>query len=115
MPIQSKSFARFCKGKQDIRKVAPEPSSFAIFDKELKEEINMTHLKDCVLKKYHEYFSIFSKQRSQRIPEHTIWNHAIELKPSFKPQASRIFPLSPEKHKELGKFIKEHLLKRTIC
>ena len=38
----------------------------------------------------------------------------IELKLTFKPQAPKIYSLSPEKHDELGKFIKEHLSKETI-
>ena len=35
--------------------------------------------------------------------------------PSFTPQAPRIFPLSLEKHDKLGKFVKEHLTRGTIC
>ena len=63
---------------------------------------------------YHSYLDIFGERRSQRLPKHTIWDHVIDLKLSFKPQAPGIFPLSPEKHDELGKFIKEHLSRGTI-
>ena len=94
--------------------MAPEPSGFASFDEDLEEEIDTTNLKDRVLAEYHSYLDIFSKRWSQRLPKHTIWDHAINLKPSFKPQAPRIFPLSPEKHDELGKFVKEHLSRGTI-
>ena len=38
----------------------------------------------------------------------------IDLKPLFKPQAPKIYALSPEKHDKLGKFIKEHLSRGTI-
>ena len=97
-----------------IRKVAPEPSSLASFDKDLEEEIDTTNLKERVPKAHHAYLDIFSKQRSQHLPEHTFWDHAINLKPSFKPQAPKIYALSPEKHDELGKFRKEHLSRGTI-
>ena len=97
-----------------IRKVAPEPSSLASFDQDLEKEINMTNLKDCVPKAYHTYLNIFGEQRSQQLPEHTFWDHAIELKPTFKPQAPKIYTLSLEKHDKLGKFIKEHLSRGTI-
>ena len=97
-----------------IRKVAPKPSSLASFDKDLKEEIDMTNLKDCVPKIHYAYLDIFSKWWSQRLPEHLFWDHAIKLKPTFKPQVSKIYALSPEKHNKLGKFIKEHLSRGTI-
>ena len=97
-----------------IRKVAPEPTGLASFDEDLEEEIDVTNLKDHVPSPYHEYLDIFSERRSQRLPEHTIWDHAIDLKPTFVPQAPRIFPLSPEKHDKLGKFVKEHLARGTI-
>ena len=96
-----------------IRKVVPEPSGFTSFDKDLEEEIDMTNLKEQVPVEYHSYRDIFSERQLQRLPKHTIWDHVIDLKPSFKPQAPRIFPLSPEKHDELGRFVKEHLSRGT--
>ena len=44
-----------------IRKVAPEPSSLASFDEDLKEEIDTTDLKGHVPKAQHAYLDIFSK------------------------------------------------------
>ena len=97
-----------------IRKVAPEPSGLTSFDKDLEEEIDMTNLKERVPKAHYAYLNIFSKQRSWRLPKHSLWDHTIDLKPMFKPQAPKIYALSPEKHDELGKFIKEHLARGTI-
>ena len=97
-----------------IRKVAPEPSSLASFDEDLEEEIDTTNLKERVPKVHHAYLNIFSKQWSQQLPEHSFWDHTIELKPTFKPQAPKTYALSPEKHNKLGKFIKEHLFRGTI-
>ena len=97
-----------------IWKLAPEPLGFTSFDQDLEEEIVTTNLKERVPRAHHEYLDIFSKQKSQCLPEHTFWDHAIELKPTFKPQTPKIYALSPEKHNELGKFIKEHLFRGTI-
>ncbi|ETW81478.1 hypothetical protein HETIRDRAFT_317583 [Heterobasidion irregulare TC 32-1] len=91
-----------------IRKLAPEPSGFASFDQDLEDEIIVTNLKERVPKAHHEFLDIFSERKSQRLPEHTYWDHAIDLKPTFKPQVPKIYALSPEKHDKLGKFIKEH-------
>ena len=97
-----------------IWKVVPEPSGLASFDEDLEEEIDMTNLKEHVPKAHHAYLNIFSERQSQRLPEHSLWDHAIDLKPTFKPQALKIYALSPEKHDKLGKFIKEHLARGTI-
>ena len=107
-------FARTHEEESVIGRVASKPSSFASFNKDLKEEINMNNLRDCVPKEYHAYFDIFSKRQSQRLPKHIFQDYVIELKPTFKPQAPKIYPLSPKKHDELGKFIKEHLSRGTI-
>ena len=62
----------------------------------------MTNLKGYVPKEHYAYLDIFSEWCSQRLPEHTFWDHAIELKPMFKPQAPKIYALSPEKHDEFS-------------
>lgn len=106
--------ARPRKEEPVIRKVALELLGFASFDEDLEEEIDTTNLKERVPTEYHSYLDIFSERQLQRLPKHTIWDHTIDLKLSFKLQALRIFPLSPEKHDELGKFVKEHLSRGTI-
>ena len=111
---QSDLFVTTLEEEPVIRKVALEPSSLTSFDEDLEEEINTTNLKYCVSKAYHTYLNIFSEWQSQQLLEYTFWDHAIELKPTFKPQAPKIYALSSEKHDELGKFIKEHLSKGTI-
>jgi len=30
---------------------------------------------------FHRHAKVFSEQQSQRLPEHTVWDHAIELLP----------------------------------
>ena len=43
--------------------VAPKPFGFASFDKDLKEEINMTNLKEWVLEEYYNYLDIFNERQ----------------------------------------------------
>lgn len=114
MHTSSDPLTKTWEEKPVIRKVALEPSSLASFNEDLEEEIDTTNLKNCVPKAYHAYFDIFSRQWLQWLPEHSYWDYAIELKPTFKSQAPKIYALSPEKHNKLGKFIKEHFLRGTI-
>jgi hypothetical protein len=37
---------------------------------------------DKIPKEFHQYNKVFSKEKSQRLPCHTIWDHAIELLPN---------------------------------
>jgi len=43
-----------------------------------------------------------------------IWDHAIDLKETFKPWKERIYPLSKMERKEVQKFVKDQLRKRYI-
>ena len=48
-----------------------------MFNQEQKEEETIPGLP----KEYQRHYKIFSEQESQRLPGHTIWDHAIELLP----------------------------------
>ena len=43
-----------------------------------------------------------------------IWDHAIDLKETFKPQKGRIYPLSKNERKEVQNFVDNQLRKRYI-
>ena len=43
-----------------------------------------------------------------------IWDHAIDLKETFKPQKGRIYPLSKNERKEVQNFVDDQLRKRYI-
>ena len=45
---------------------------------------------------YSDFAKIFDQQTSERLPEHKIWDHAIDLKPDFVPQDCKIYPLTVE-------------------
>ena len=64
---------------------------------------------------YKRHKKVFDKQKSQRLPCHTIWDHAIELLPNApKSLPGRLLPLTQEEIMEVHKFIDEHLKRGTI-
>src|SRR5215470_11026296 len=58
---------------------------------------------------YWEFADIFSKTSFDHLPPHSEFDHAINLKDSFKPQKSKIYLISPREQKELDSFIEENL------
>ena len=48
---------------------------------------------------YHSYLDIFSEKAASWFPLRKPWDHAIDLKVSFKPKKGRLIPLSPEEQK----------------
>jgi hypothetical protein len=69
---------------------------------------------DLVPKMYHQYLKVFSKKESERMPIRKPWDHAIDLKETFKPKKGRLIPLSPEEQKEVSDFIDDQLSKKYI-
>ena len=60
--------------------------------------------------KYHRHTKIFSEEHSQRLPQHTVWDHAIELLPGAPTTLpGRLLPLTQEEITECHKFVEEHL------
>lgn len=56
-----------------------------------------------------EYADVFSEKGFEQLPQHRSWDHAIELKPDFKPSECKIYPLNPREQEALKEFIKENL------
>jgi hypothetical protein len=69
---------------------------------------------DLVPKTYHQYLKVFSKKESERMPIRKPWDHAIDLKETFKPKKGRLIPLSPKEQKEVSDFIDDQLFKKYI-
>ena len=63
---------------------------------------------------YHSYLDIFSEKAASRFPLQKPWDHAIDLKDSFKPKKGRLIPLSPEEQKEVSEFVDKQLAKGYI-
>jgi hypothetical protein len=71
------------------------------------------HLK--IPEEYQRHAKVFSEEESQRLPEHTIWDHAIELLPGAPHTLpGQLLPLTQEEIKEARRFVKEHLSRNTI-
>jgi len=66
-------------------------------DWEREEEVEVNHRKieEIVPKKFLKWRKVFGKVKLERMPTRKIWDHAIDLKETFKPQKGRIYPLSP--------------------
>ncbi len=58
---------------------------------------------------------IFSEEKSQRLPKHTIWDHAIKLLPGApSTMPGRLLPLNQKEIQEVHNFVQEHLKRGTI-
>jgi len=56
-----------------------------------------------------EFEDIFSKDSFDVLPDHKVWDHAIELEPGSKPSNTKVYPLSPKEQVELDEFLQENL------
>lgn len=71
-------------------------------------------LEEMVPEQYRRYMSVFSKAESERLPEHKLHDHAIELVPEAKGFHAKVYPLSKPEQEELDKFLAENLKKGYI-
>jgi hypothetical protein len=59
---------------------------------------------------YQQHEKVFSEEKSQQLPRHTIWDHAIELLPNAPDTLpARLLPLNRIEQEEMQKFVEEHL------
>jgi len=111
------------KKKKKIKMMATEEEEkivcWAIDDKEdwgREEEIEEDHRKieEMVPKKFLKWKRVFGKVESKRIPTRKIWDHAIDLKETFKPRKGKIYPLFKNEREEVQNFVEDQLRKRYI-
>jgi len=57
---------------------------------------------------------VFGKVESERMPTRKIWDHAIDLKETFKPRKGKIYPLSKNEREEVQNFVEDQLRKGYI-
>jgi hypothetical protein len=70
---------------------------------------------DKILKEFCRHHKMFSEEKSQCLPHHTIWDHTIELLPNaLATLPGRLLPLTKLEKKEMQKFVEEHLWRETI-
>jgi hypothetical protein len=71
--------------------------------------------KQMVSKEYHEYFKVFSEVDSHHLPQHQLWDHAIDFKPNaLETLKSKVYPILHNKQGALNKSIEEQLTKDYI-
>ena len=52
---------------------------------------------------------VFSEKTHNILPPHQSYNHTIDLKPSFVPKITKVYPLNPKEQEACKAFIDEHL------
>jgi len=57
---------------------------------------------------------VFGKVESERMLTRKVWDHAIDLKETFKPRKRRIYLLSKNEREEVQNFVEDQLRKRYI-
>jgi len=67
-----------------------------------------------VPKKFLKWKKVFGKVESEKMLIRKVWDHAIDLKETFKPQKGRIYPLSKNEREEVQNFVKDQLRKGYI-
>ena len=68
-----------------------------------------------VPKEFHQHAKVFSKQQSQRLPEHTVWDHTIKLLPRAPASLpGRLLHLPQNEIQEVYKIVAKHLKRGTI-
>ena len=107
------------KGKRVAALEKEKIVRWAIDDKEdwkKEEEMEIDHRKieEMVPKKFLKQRKVFGKVESERMPTRKIWDHAINLKETFKLQKGRIYPFAKNKREEVQKFVEDQLRKGYI-
>lgn len=62
----------------------------------------------------HEFKGVFDQTTAARLPEHTEYDHQINLKEGSKDIKAQVYPLNPRQRKELDTFVEENLSKGYI-
>jgi len=71
-------------------------------------------IEEIVSRRFLKWKKVFGKVESERMLTRKIWDHAIDLKETFKPWKGRIYPLSKNKREEVQNFIEDQLRKEYI-
>jgi hypothetical protein len=70
---------------------------------------------ELVPEEFQDFRDVFSKDSFDQLPQQKPWDHHIEFKEGTQlPPPAKLFPLSPNKQKELNDFLKENLASSCI-
>jgi len=109
--------------KEKVKRVATEEEEKIVcwminnkenWGKEEEREEDHRKIEEMVPKKFLKWKKVFGKIESERILTRKIWDHAIDLKETFKPQKGRIYPLSKNEREEVQNFVEDQLRKGYI-
>lgn len=73
-----------------------------------------TTLSKVIPHKYKEFLTLFSKKEADKLPEHTKFDHKIELKEGCEPPFGRLYSMSEKELKTLSEWMTEHRSKGFI-
>jgi hypothetical protein len=65
-------------------------------------------------KEYLKYSKLFSDELKTGLPEHSRWDHEINLQPGTKPRFSKVYPQNPAQDITLKEYLKDNLRKGYI-
>jgi len=120
LPLYSRTKSRGVeKGKRVATLEEEKIIRWAVNDKEdwgREEKIKEDHRKieELVPGKFLKWRKVFGKVESERMPTRKVWDHAIDLKKTFKPWKGRIYPLFKNEREEVQNFVKDQLRKGYI-
>ncbi|ESK81826.1 reverse transcriptase-rnase h-integrase, partial [Moniliophthora roreri MCA 2997] len=77
-------------------------------------EVKLKSLEELIPPYLSDYTNRFEKKKSERFPPSRPYDHAIDLKPDFKPRDCKVYSLSPKERIEQDKFLDENLQKGYI-
>jgi hypothetical protein len=96
--------------EEEIRQIDIQRSSVAMdlaIEQEKKREKKPWYL--IVPDEYHEFEAVFTRETFDQLPQHSTWDHPIDLKPDSKPTKGKVYPLAPNEQIELDRFLEENL------
>ena len=94
-----------------IRQVIDDKENW---EREEKIEEDHRKIEKIVLRKFLKWRKIFGKVESKRMPTRKVWDHAIDLKETFKLWKERIYPLSKNEREKVQNFVEDQLRKDYI-
>ena len=56
-----------------------------------------------------DFEDVFSEKIHEKLPPHRLYNHVIDLKPSFTLKITKVYPLNPQEMETCKAFVEEHL------
>ena len=100
------------KGKRVAALEEEKIIRWAIYDK--KDWEKEKEIEELVPRKFLKWRKVFGKVELERMLTRKVWDHAIDLKETFKPQKGRIYPLSKNKREKVQNFVEDQLRKGYI-